>query len=100
MAAKANALPSCSPAPASPRAARWSLITEGRVRLNDELVTTPATILKNLKGVSVDGKLIAAAAPRACSAFTSPPGLITAERDPPGTIYNALRNALPPIRRA
>lgn len=74
------------------------LITEGRVRLNDELVTTPATILKNLKGVSVDGKLIAAAAPTRVFRFHKPAGLITAERDPSGrpTIYNALRNALPP----
>ncbi len=74
------------------------LITEGRVRLNDELVTTPATILKNLKGVSVDGRLIAAAAPTRVFRFHKPAGLITAERDPSGrpTIYNALRNALPP----
>ncbi len=73
------------------------LIGEGRVRLNDEVVTTPATVLKNLKGVSVDGKLIAAAAPARLFRFHKPEGLITAERDPGGrpTIYNALVNALP-----
>lgn len=73
------------------------LIAEGRVRLNDEVVTTPATLLKNLKGVSVDGKLIAAAAPARLFRFHKPDGLITAERDPAGrpTIYTALRNALP-----
>jgi 23S rRNA pseudouridine2605 synthase len=73
------------------------LIEAGRVRLNDEVVTTPATVLKNLKGVSVDGKLIAAAAPARLFRFHKPEGLITAERDPAGrpTIYNALRNALP-----
>lgn len=73
------------------------MIAEGRVRLNDEVVTTPATLLKNLKGVSVDGKLIAAAAPARLFRFHKPDGLITAERDPAGrpTIYTALRNALP-----
>lgn len=74
------------------------LIAEGRVRLDNELVTTPATVLKNLRGVSVDGRLIAAAAPTRVFRFHKPAGLITAERDPSGrpTIYNALRNALPP----
>ena len=73
------------------------LIAEGRVRLNDEVVTTPATVLKNLRGVSVDGKMVAAAAPARLFRFHKPEGLITAERDPAGrpTIYNALVNALP-----
>jgi len=73
------------------------LIAEGRVRLDGVLIETPATILKNLRGVSVDGKLIAAAAPTRIFRFHKPAGLITAERDPAGrpTIYNALRNALP-----
>jgi 23S rRNA pseudouridine2605 synthase len=43
------------------------------VKLNDEVLTTPATVLKNLKGVTVDGKAVAAAEPAACSASTSPP---------------------------
>ena len=73
------------------------MIGEGRVRLNDEVLTTPATILPNLKGVSVDGKPVAPAAPPRLFRFHKPDGLITAERNPAGrpTIYNALRNALP-----
>ncbi len=73
------------------------IIAEGRVTLNGELVTTPATVLKNLKGVSVDGKAVASAAPARLFRFHKPEGLITAERDPAGrpTIYNALINALP-----
>jgi 23S rRNA pseudouridine2605 synthase len=71
------------------------MIGEGRIKLNDELVTTPATLLLNLKGVTVDDKP-APLPRRACSASQAR-GLITAERDPAGrpTIYNALRNALP-----
>jgi 23S rRNA pseudouridine2605 synthase len=74
------------------------MIAEGRVRLGDEVVTTPATLLPNLKGVTVDGKPIKAPEAARLFAFHKPPGLITAERDPAGrpTIYTALRNALPP----
>jgi len=61
------------------------------------VVTTPATVLKNLKGLTVDGKAVAVAAPPRLFRFHKPEGLITAERDPAGrpTIYNALVNAMP-----
>lgn len=73
------------------------MIADGRVRVNDVVLTTPATVLKNLKGVTVDGRPVAAAEPPRLFRFHKPDGLITAERDPAGrpTIYNALRNALP-----
>lgn len=73
------------------------MIAEGRIRLNDEVLTTPATVLPNLKGVTVDGKPVSAPQPARLFAFHKPAGLITAERDPAGrpTIYTALRNALP-----
>ena len=73
------------------------MIGDGRVSLNGKVLETPATILKDLKGVSVDGKPVAAAEPTQLYAFHKPTGLITAERDPAGraTIYSALRNALP-----
>lgn len=73
------------------------MIEEGRVKIGDELVTTPATLLKTLKGVSVDGKLVGPIAAPRLYRFHKPAGLITAERDPAGrpTIYAALRNAMP-----
>lgn len=73
------------------------MIADGRVRLNDEVVTTPATVLPNLKGVTVDGKPVKAPEAARIFVFHKPAGLITAERDPAGrpTIYTALRNALP-----
>lgn len=73
------------------------LITEGRVRQGDEVITTPATLLTSLKGISVDGKPVRAPEAASLWAFHKPSGLITAERDPSGrpTIYIALRNALP-----
>lgn len=73
------------------------MIAEGRIKLNNEVVTTPATVLPNLKGVTVDGQPVKAPEAARLFAFHKPPGLITAERDPGGrpTIYTALRNALP-----
>jgi len=73
------------------------MIGEGRVALNGVKLDTPATILPHLRGVTVDGKPVAAAEPTRLFRFHKPPGLITAERDPGGrpTIYTALRNALP-----
>jgi 23S rRNA pseudouridine2605 synthase len=73
------------------------MIAEGRVKRGDEPVTTPATVLPDLKGVTVDGKPVKAPEAARLFAFHKPAGLITAERDPAGrpTIYTALRNALP-----
>lgn len=73
------------------------MIAERRVAIAGKVLDTPATIIPNLKGVTVDGKPVAQADPARVFAFHKPSGLITAERDPRGrpTIYTALRNALP-----
>lgn len=73
------------------------MIEEGRVKIGDEVVTTPATLLTSLKGVSVDGKMVGPIAAPRLYRFHKPAGLITAERDPTGrpTIYTALRNSMP-----
>ncbi|MGH6786853.1 MAG: pseudouridine synthase [Novosphingobium sp.] len=73
------------------------MIAEGRIKLGENLVTTPATLLESLKGVSVDGKPVKAPEAARLFAFHKPGGMLTAERDFSGrpTIYNALRNALP-----
>jgi len=34
------------------------MIAEGRIALNGEKLTTPATLLENLQGVTVDGKVL------------------------------------------
>ncbi|MBN9144863.1 MAG: pseudouridine synthase [Novosphingobium sp. SCN 63-17] len=73
------------------------LIEAGRVKVGEITVTTPATLLTTLKGVTVDGNPVKAPEAARLYAFHKPSGLITAERDPAGrpTIYTALRNALP-----
>lgn len=73
------------------------MIAEGRVKIGDEVVTTPATLLTTLHGLTVDGKQVKAPEAARLFVFHKPAGLLTAERDPQGrpTIYAALRNALP-----
>lgn len=73
------------------------MIEAGRIKLNNELVTTPATILESLAGITVDGKPVAKPERTRLFAFHKPAGLLTAERDFSGrsTIYDALKNALP-----
>ncbi len=74
------------------------MIAEGRVKIGDQRLTTPNTVLESLKGVTVDGVPVKPAEAARLFVFHKPSGLITAERDPSGrpTIYTALRNALPP----
>jgi 23S rRNA pseudouridine2605 synthase len=73
------------------------LIEAGRIKLDDEVITTPATVLTSLRGITVDGEPVKAPEAARLYAFHKPAGLLTAERDPAGraTIYAALRNALP-----
>jgi len=73
------------------------MIADGRIAMNGKPVESPATFLTSLKGVTADGKPVAAPEPAQLFAFHKPTGLITAERDPKGrsTIYDALVNALP-----
>ncbi|MGX7925299.1 pseudouridine synthase [Tsuneonella sp. HG094] len=73
------------------------MIADGRVAIDGKVLDTPATVLPNLKGVTVDGKAVGQAEQSRVFAFHKPSGLLTAERDPKGrpTIYTALRNAMP-----
>jgi 23S rRNA pseudouridine2605 synthase len=73
------------------------MIAEGRIALNGERLTTPATLLENLEGVTVDGKPVRPAAATRLFRFYKPEKTITAERDPRGrpTIYDRLPAGLP-----
>lgn len=75
------------------------MIAEGRIALNGEKLTTPATILDTLEGVTVDGKAVRPAAATRLFRFYKPQGTITAERDPRGraTIYDRLPAGLPRV---
>lgn len=73
------------------------MIAEGRIALNGEKLTTPATLLASLDGVTVDGKPVRAAAATRLFRLYKQQGTITAARDPKdrATIYDRLPPGLP-----
>ena len=75
------------------------MIAEGRIALNGETLQTPATLLTDLSGVTVDGKPVRPAAPTRLFRFYKPQAALTAARDPKGrpTIYDRLPQGLPRV---
>ena len=73
------------------------MIADGRVAVDGEALTTPATLLETLAGVTVDGKPVAAPQAARLYRFYKPPSTLTAARDPKGrpTIYDRLPPGLP-----
>ncbi len=75
------------------------MIAEGRIAIDGETVTTPATLLTSLRGVSVDGKPVREAQSTRLFRFYKPPRTLTAANDPKGrpTIYDRLPKGLPRV---
>lgn len=75
------------------------MIAEGRIALNGEKLTTPATLLETLTGVTVDGKPVRPPAAARLWRFYKPPSCLTAAHDPKGrpTIYDRLPAGLPRV---
>ena len=75
------------------------MIAEGRIALDGNALTTPATLLTSLKGVTVDGKPVAPPAAARLWRFHKPAGCLTAANDPKGrpTIYDRLPAGLPRV---
>ena len=73
------------------------MIGDGRIALNGEKLTRPATLLESLEGVTVDGKPVRPAAETRLFRFYKPQGTLTAAIDPKGraTIYDRLPAGLP-----
>jgi 23S rRNA pseudouridine2605 synthase len=73
------------------------MIDQGRVALNGQPVTTPATLLADVSGITVDGKPVAAPEAARLYLFHKPAGCLTAARDFTGrkTIYDVLPPELP-----
>lgn len=75
------------------------MIAEGRIALKGVTLETPATILKSLHGITVDGNPVKEPAPTRLFLYHKPAGLLTAARDPKGrpTIYDKLPVDLPRV---
>ena len=73
------------------------MIAEGRIALHGEKVTTPATLLKDVAGLTVDGRPVRAAKATRLYLFYKPQRTLTAEFDPKKrrTIYDVLPKGLP-----
>ena len=73
------------------------MIAEGRIALNGEKITTPATLLESVEGLTVDGRPVRPAKATRLFRFYKPQGTITAAHDTKGraTIYDRLPNGLP-----
>ena len=68
------------------------MIAEGRIALNGEKLTTPATFVENVEGITVDGRPVRPAKATRLFRFYKPPATLTAAHDPKGrtTIYDRL----------
>ena len=75
------------------------MIADGRIALDGDVLTTPATLLTDLRGVTVDGKPVAPPAAARLWRFYKPPSCLTAAFDPKGrpTIYDRLPAGLPRV---
>ena len=72
------------------------MIAEGRIALNGEKITTPATLLESVEGLTVDGRPVRPAKATRLYRFYKPPATLTAAHDPKGrpTIYDRLPSGL------
>jgi len=73
------------------------MIAEGRIALDGNVLTTPATLLESLEGVTVDGKPVRPPSAARLFRFYKPASTLTAANDPKGrpTIYDRLPSGLP-----
>ena len=74
------------------------LIAEGRVKVNGETITSPATFITD-HSIKIDDKLINAKQPVKMWLFHKPEGVLTTSKDPQGrkTIYDLLPKNLPRV---
>src|SRR4051812_5439379 len=73
------------------------MIAEGRVALNGEKITTPATLLEDVSGLTVDGRPVRPAKATRLFRFYKPQRTLTAAHDAKGrpTVYDRLPPGLP-----
>lgn len=75
------------------------MIAQGEVALNGQVLTTPATIVASLDGITVRGETVAALEPSRLFRFHKPAGFLTTARDPGGrpTIMDIMPPGLPRV---
>lgn len=78
-------------------AERW--IADGRVAVDGQIITTPATIVTKKMQIMVDGKLLNEAPSSRVWLHYKPVGLLTTHHDPQGrpTIFESLPSSMPRV---
>ena len=73
------------------------MIADGRIAIDGDVLTTPATVIAGLRRVTVDGKPVRPAQSTRLFRFYKPPSTLTAAHDSKGrpTIYDRLPKGLP-----
>lgn len=75
------------------------LIADGRVRLNGEILTSPAVNVTEADQIEVDGNRIGGKEPTRLWRYHKPKGLVTSHRDEKGrqTIFDSLPDGMPRV---
>jgi 23S rRNA pseudouridine2605 synthase len=75
------------------------LIAAGRVKLNGEVLTTPAVKVDSADVLTVDGRVVGKAEPARLWRYHKPVGLVTTHADPKGrpTVFEQLPKGLPRV---
>ena len=75
------------------------MLTEGRVKLNNAVVTHPATFVDAKDIIQVDGAVVGEPERTRVWRYHKPDGLVTTHRDPEGrpTVFDKLRTQLPRV---
>lgn len=75
-----------------------ALIAEGRVQVNGETISSPATFITD-QSIKIDGKLISAKQPVRLWIFHKPEGVLTTSKDPQNrkTVFDILPKNLPRV---
>jgi 23S rRNA pseudouridine2605 synthase len=75
------------------------LIEEGRVEVNGNVLTTPATIVTDADRIMVDGVPVRAKEPVRLWRYHKPRNLVTSHRDPQGrpTVFDAMPDDMPRV---
>jgi len=78
-------------------AERW--IEEGRVIVDDVILTSPATLVTDKSRIVVDGAPLAGLGPARVWRYHKPTGLITTHKDPQGrsTVFDAMPASMPRV---
>ncbi len=75
------------------------MLAEGRVRVNNVVISHPATFVDKRDIVQVDGRVLDDPEPTRLWRYHKPDGLVTTHRDPEGrpTVFEKLRQTLPRV---